>query len=69
MKNKHDNIKFPVTYPNFSQDKKKYKYKMSADKNKTIVIIFIKYTSYQIVTPFKPFNRPNIQFHTIKEFR
>ena len=34
MKNKHDNIKFPVTYPNFSQDKKKYKYKMSADKKK-----------------------------------
>ena len=36
MKNKHDNKLFPVTYPNFSQDKKKYK--KSRDKRIKISI-------------------------------
>ena len=51
MKNKHDNIKFPVTYPNFSQDKKKYKYKMWAHKDK---YLNSKYHLIPFCHPFLP---------------
>ena len=68
MKNKHDNKLFPVTYPNFSQDKKKYKYKKSRDKR-----IKISIDSNPPHTQLSPFSHPltdqTVQLHTIKKFR